>query len=107
MEVGLKVNLRKCTLARTETEYFGYIITRDGIKPQPKKPEIILNLMTPSNLKQLKSLLWMVQDYRDMWLKRSPILAPLTEASSSKNKKTFKWTDAMKSALCGMKKVMA
>jgi hypothetical protein len=69
--------------------------------------EAILNLKAPSSLKQLKSLLGMMQYYRDMWPKRSHILAPLTAASSSKNKKTFKWTDAMENAFCEMKKIMA
>ena len=77
MEVGLKVNLKKCTLARTETEYLGYIVTREGIKSQPKKVEAILNIKPPSSHKQLKSLLGMVQYYRDMWPKRIHILAPL------------------------------
>lgn len=95
MEVGLKVNLKKCTLAKTETEYLGYIITRKGIKPQPKKVEAILNLGAPRIHKQLKIILDMVQHYRDMWPKSSHILASLTADISSKNKKTFKWTDAM------------
>ena len=73
--------------SKTEIKYLGYIVTRDGIKPQLKKVETILNIKVHSSIKQLKSLLGMVQYYRDMWPKRSNILAPLTEASSSKNKK--------------------
>ena len=48
----------------------------------------------------------MVNFYRDMWQKRSHILAPLTELTSIKKKKDFKWLprhqeafDAVKSAL--------
>ena len=47
METELKVNIGKYTLSKTEIEYFGYIITRDGIKPQPKKVENILSLRSP------------------------------------------------------------
>jgi hypothetical protein len=106
-EAGLKGNLKKCTLAKTETEYLGYIVTRDGIKPQPKKVEAILNIRSPRTLRQLKSLLGMVQYYRDMWPKRSHILAPLTTASSTKNQKKFKWTEEMEDAFTEMKKIMA
>ena len=48
-----------------------------------------------------------VQYYRDMWPKRSHILAPLTDASSSKNKKNFKWTPEMDKAFIQMKQLIA
>ena len=34
---GLKVNAPKCTFCAKEIEYLGYILTTEGIKPQPKK----------------------------------------------------------------------
>ena len=37
-----------------ETEYLGYIQSRDGIKPQPKKAQAILALTPPQNVKQLR-----------------------------------------------------
>ena len=44
----------------------------------------------------------MVQYYRDTWPKRSHVLAPLTDASSIKNKKKFKWTEEMDKAFTQM-----
>ncbi len=64
---GLKVNAAKCSFWATETEYLGYILTREGIKPQPKKVEAILVLTPPQNVKQLCRFLGMVQYYRDLW----------------------------------------
>ena len=49
----------------------------------------------------------MVQFYRDMWPKRSHVLAPLTDASSIKNKKKFKWTEEMDKAFIQMKQIIA
>eukprot|EP00804_Cyclotella_cryptica_P029391 CCRYP_013329-RA/>CCRYP_013329-RA protein AED:0.14 eAED:0.20 QI:0/0/0/1/0.5/0.33/3/0/844 len=49
-----------------------------GIKPQPKKLQAILALTPPQNVKQLRRFLGMVQYYRDIWARRSEILAPLT-----------------------------
>ena len=63
--------------------------------PQQKKIQAILALKPPTTLKLNKSLLGMVQYYRDMWPKRSHVLAPLTDANSIKNKKKFKWTEMM------------
>jgi hypothetical protein len=34
-------------------EYLGYILTREGIKPQPKKVQAILALNPPNNIKEL------------------------------------------------------
>ena len=58
-----------------ETEYLGYILTRDGIKPQSNKVQAMLALAL---LKELHRFLGMVQYYRDLWARRSDMLAPLT-----------------------------
>jgi hypothetical protein len=52
---------------------------RDGIKPQLKKIEAILAINPPTNVKELRRFLGMVQYYRDMWMRRSDMLAPLTD----------------------------
>ncbi len=36
-DMGLKVNAEKSTFCALEIEYLGYILTRDGIKPQNSK----------------------------------------------------------------------
>ncbi len=45
---GLKVNVAKLVFCVQETEYLGYILTRDGIKPQPKKVQAILAFNPPA-----------------------------------------------------------
>jgi hypothetical protein len=35
-DAGLKINATKSVFFAQETEYLGYILTRGGIKPQPK-----------------------------------------------------------------------
>jgi hypothetical protein len=75
---GLKVNAAKSFLCTHEIEYLGYILTREGIKPQPKKVRAILALNPPHNVKELRHFLGMVQYYSDMWAKRSEMLAQLS-----------------------------
>jgi hypothetical protein len=62
-----------------EREYLGYILTRDGIKPQLKKMHSIIALNPPNSIKELQRFYGMVQYYRGMWQKRSEMLAPLTD----------------------------
>ena len=66
MKAGLKANLRKSFLACVETDYLGYKITREGLMLQQKKIKAILALKPPTTLKLNKSLLGVVQYYRDM-----------------------------------------
>jgi len=75
---GLRINVAKSKFAATECEYLGYILTREGIKPQPEKVAAILALEPPQSVKQLRRFLCVVQYYRDLWEKHI-MLAPLTD----------------------------
>jgi hypothetical protein len=63
--VGIKVNAEKLTFCTLEIEYLGYILKRDGIKPQSNKVQAILAIKQPEGVKQLQHFLGMVQYYRD------------------------------------------
>ncbi len=74
----LKVNTTKWTFCTLEIEYLGYVLKRDGIKPQSNKVQAILAIKPPTGIRQLRHFLGMVQYYRDLWARRSDMLAPLT-----------------------------
>jgi hypothetical protein len=78
---GLKINATKLFFCTAETEYLGYILTRGGVKPQPRRYRVqaILALNPSNSVKELRRFLEMVQYYRDMWAKHSEMLAPLTD----------------------------
>jgi len=117
-DAGLTVNARKSSFCAVETEYLGYVLSRDGIKPQPKKVQAILALAPPQNVKQLRTFLGMVQYYRDIWARRSEILAPLTtlvgECGHTKvtranktKKKPWHWDDVHQQAFNTVKATIA
>ncbi len=96
-DAGLKINAAKLFFCVQETEYLGYILTRGGMKPQPKKMQTIHTLDPPNNVKELRRFLGMAQYYRDMWERRSEMLVPLTnlvgecgETKTSKKNETKK-----------------
>ena len=78
-EAGFKVNPNKCFWAKQEVPFLGYLMTPDGLKPLKSKINAIMAMKKPENIKQLRSFLGLVTFYRDMWPKRSHILAPLTD----------------------------
>ncbi len=47
-DAGLKVNATKLTLCALKIEYLGYVLTRDGIKPQSNKVQAILAIKPPT-----------------------------------------------------------
>jgi hypothetical protein len=77
-EAGLKVNAAKLTFCALEIEYLGYVLTRDGIKPQSNKVQAILAIKPPTGVKQLRHFLGMVQYYHDLWARQAkcPPLSP-------------------------------
>ena len=85
---GLKLNAEKCSFGLKEIKYLGYIISQEGLKPDPKKIQGITDLQKPRTAKEMKSLIGMVQYYRDMWPRRSHILSPLTDSIGKKKGKT-------------------
>ena len=46
-QANFRANLRKCFFAQDSLEYLGYLITRKGIQPQPKKVEAIQKIRAP------------------------------------------------------------
>ncbi len=90
-DAGLKVNADKFTFCALEKEYLGYVLTRDGIKPQSNKVQVILGIKPPTGVRQLRHFLGMVQSYHDLWARRSDMLAPLNslvgECSQTKSPK--------------------
>jgi len=103
--VGLKVNAKKSFFGRNATEYLGFWITRQGISPVPKKVDALLKIAPPTTRKQLRRFIGMVNYYRDMWIRRSHTLAPLT-ALTSKNVK-WHWTSVEQNAFDAMKKIIS
>ena len=52
-EAGLKLKLKKCDFFKTEINYLGHIVTRDGVMPTVRKSKL---LPLTLNLRMLKNL---------------------------------------------------
>ena len=79
---GFKINTEKSYFTKDKLEYLGFKITRQGIMPLPDKVQAIKDIAVPTNKKQLRSFIEVINYYRDMWKYRSDILTPLTQMTS-------------------------
>lgn len=77
-KANLKIQIDKCNFFNKETEFLGHILTRIGIKPNPKKVENIAKLKLPTTQKQIKSFLGVTGYYRKFIKDYAKIAKPMT-----------------------------
>ena len=57
---GLKLNKEKCNFRKTELTYFGYLVGKDGMKPNLERIKAITDLPAPENVPKLQCCLGMI-----------------------------------------------
>jgi Reverse transcriptase (RNA-dependent DNA polymerase) len=87
----LHINLEKSHFFAMKVKYLGFILSREGLRPDPEKVTAIKNIAIPKTRKQLRSFIGLCSFIREMINRYSDRMAPLTDLLSTK--KPFKWTD--------------
>ena len=100
------INPRKYEWAVNETDWLGYWLTPNGIKPWTKKVDAILKMEAPSNTTELRTFLGMITYYRDIWPRRSHILVPFTNLTGLPKKAKLEWTEELDLAFKRVKAII-
>lgn len=95
-EKNVKLNPEKMTICSKEVEYFGHIVSAEGVKPDPKKIKAIENMPAPKDKKELETILGMVTYLS----KFAPNLAEITKPLRDmlKNDVEFVWDSQQQEA---------
>lgn len=74
---GMLLNSSKCVFGSKEVTFLGYTISESGTKPLDSKIQAIKDFPTPSNVRQLRAFLGMLNFYRRFLPQAAQIQAPL------------------------------
>lgn len=96
-EANLMLKLKKCRFCEQEIEYLGHIAGKDGLKPDPKKIEKIKELKSPTNLKEVQSIMGLCQYYRIFVKDFSKIAKPIHQLTQKDT--IFYWGKDQQEAL--------
>ena len=87
----LKLNLKKCGILKLETNYLGFVISEEGVKPDEKKIEAIRSLPEPVCVREVRSFIDMYSYYRRFIPNLSQIAEPII--ALTRKYAHFKWLD--------------
>lgn len=79
-------NEKKSGCHTAETEFLGFIISREFIKMDPKKTEAIRDWPEPTTVKQVQSSLGFANFYQKFIQGYSKVAAPLTEITKERER---------------------
>ena len=95
-EAGLALQPEKCHFFKKSITYFGHVISKDGVKPDPRKTEAVKNFPIPRRQKNIKQFLGLVDYYRRFILNFAKIAKPLNHLL--KAGVPFKWVEPQQTA---------
>ena len=73
---NVSLNSEKLQFKQTQVDFFGHVLTENGIQPAKEKLEAICNMKTPSNLRD-QTILGMVTYLNGFSTKLADLTSPL------------------------------
>lgn len=91
-EAKLTLRPSKCVFAAKSTEFLGYVLSADGLRPGVAKLQVIKEYPVPKDEHEMRRFMGLASFFRRFVPKFAEKARPLTELS--KKNIPFKWGDA-------------
>ena len=101
---GLKLQPKKCDLFRRELLYLGFIISGNGVKPDPEKLKAIKNWPTPCNLTDVRSFLGFCNYHRRFVPHYASVAEPIV--ATTRGIGSFRWGPDQRRAFRALKQAL-
>ena len=100
-QFNVQVKPSKCLLFKQEVLYLGHIVSREGIKVNPEKIEVIRTMPPPKNVKGVRSFLGVTGYFRRFIKGYGELAEPLIKLTRKNNR--FLWTNECNNAFIALK----
>lgn len=74
---GLHINASKCVFGVPVIDFLGFQISKDGVKPSPSRVSAIVDLKSPTSVKEVQGFLGMVNYYHRFLPSIAHVLTPI------------------------------
>lgn len=98
---NLTLQPSKCNFAATKVLYLGHVISKEGVRVDPKKTEAVESFPRPRNPKELRQFLGLANFYRRFVLGYAKIATPLNVLL--KKDAPFQWSENCEAAFQNLK----
>lgn len=88
---GLTISAKKSCFCMKQLRYVGYLLTEEGLAPDPEKTSAVLDYPAPTNMKEVRRFMGMAGWYRRFIHNFSTVSAPITALLRTKTTKAFHW----------------
>ena len=109
-EFGMTINPSKCTFAKGEVQFLGYTVNGNGTKPLAEKVEAIIKFPKPTDVRQLRRFLGMMNFYRRFIPKAASLQVPLNHLLKGRKLKgnaPIQWSTAAETAFQALKDALS
>ena len=103
-EQSIQIKPSKCVWGQTELPYQGHIVGQDGIKPDPKKVQVVVDWPRLTTVKEVQQFLGLTNFFKRYVQGYSQLTAPLTDLT--RKNVPFVWDESCMGAFNGLKQAL-
>ena len=101
---GVTLNLSKCEFSMDQIKFLGHIVDKDRVRADPAKTQAVLELPPPSNVREMRCFVGMVNQLEKFIPNCADIICPLTELLSTKQ--AWQWGTPQDEAFSKIKQLL-